>query len=125
MRRANWAFARGYVETKGLNLAVAVGMPVPDTPRTKPYVRYSRIRLPPRMSGVKAFSRMRMRYTGSGNPSGEELMHMLPGHSAALAACQSSLPAAVELDGFFSGSSPGKGEAGAGPHLPVYVCKAD
>ena len=38
------------------------------------------------MSGVEAFSGMRMRYTGSGNPSGKELVHTLPVQSRALTA---------------------------------------
>jgi hypothetical protein len=37
------------------------------------------------MSGVKAFSGVRVHYTGNGNPSGKELVHLLPGNSAAYA----------------------------------------
>jgi hypothetical protein len=37
-------------------------------PRTDPYVRNSRIRLPPQMSGVEACQRIGMQNTGNWNP---------------------------------------------------------
>src|ERR1700737_513341 len=63
------------------------GFQSPGPPPTKPYVRDSRIRLPPWMFGVKSLPRIRMQNVRGWNPSVE----LLPGYLAALTAPQQHL----------------------------------
>ena len=56
----------------------------PAPPRTKPYVRDSRIRLPPWMSGVEAIPRVRMQNAGNWNPPLDQSVEPGERNSAAL-----------------------------------------
>ena len=67
-------------------VAVAVGMPVARHPPHKTVRARQPIRLPPRMSGVKALHGMRMENTGSGNPPGKEAFKPIPSHITPLTA---------------------------------------
>src|SRR5215471_17938474 len=67
--------------------AVAVGTQVsPCAPRTEPYVRLSRIRLPPRVSGGKAVARPRMADDRLRKPCVGKLRHLVPRDPGLLAA---------------------------------------
>src|ERR1700704_593176 len=66
---------------------VAVGTRVsPRAPRTEPYERLSRIRLPPRVCNGKATARPRMEDDRLWEPGIHKLRHPCPGHSVLLAA---------------------------------------
>ena len=71
---------------------VAVGMPIARHPPHKTVRARLRIRLPPRMCGVKAFHRIRMQNTRERNPSVEERFEPLPTHVAALTAMDQHVP---------------------------------
>ena len=67
--------------------SVAVGTRVsPRAPRTEPYVRLSRIRLPPRVDNGKAVARPRMEDRRLWEPGIHELRHPHPGHPMLLTA---------------------------------------
>jgi hypothetical protein len=57
----------------------------PSTPRADPYVQISRIRLLPRVSGVKPRLRVRMHDLWFGNPSLGQRPETCPGHAVTLA----------------------------------------
>src|ERR1700726_508237 len=71
---------------------VAVGMPIARHPPHKTVRARLRIRLPPRMCGVKAFHGIRMQNTRERNPSVEEQLEPLPTHVAALTAMDQHVP---------------------------------
>src|ERR1700716_220883 len=72
---------------------VAVGTRVsPRAPRTDPYERLSRIRLPPRVCNGKATARPRMEDDRLWEPGIHKLRHPCPGHSVLLAATPKRAP---------------------------------
>src|ERR1041384_6340515 len=76
---------------------VAVGTQVSScAPRTEPYVRLSRIRLPPRVSGGKAVARPRMADDRLGKPRVGKLRHLVPRDPGLLAAPPQHAPPEVE-----------------------------
>jgi hypothetical protein len=68
------------------SLAVAVGTIIAGRPPHRSVRALLRIRLPPRMTGVKALHRIRMENASDGNPSIEEPVEPVHGDGAALAA---------------------------------------
>src|SRR5260370_38348511 len=68
---------------------VAVGTPVTGAPRTEPYERLSRIRLPPRVIDGKAITWPGVADFGFGEPVVGQLDHALPGEIMPLAAARS------------------------------------
>ena len=67
-------------------LAVAVGTTITDRPPHRSVRARLRIRLPPRMTGVKTLHRIRMDNAGDWNPSVHEAVEPIHGDPAALAA---------------------------------------
>ena len=67
-------------------MAVAVGTIIADRPPHRSVRALLRIRLPPRMTGVKALHRIRMENASDWNPSVEEPVEPVHGDVAALAA---------------------------------------
>ena len=69
-------------------LAVAVGTIIADRPPHRSVRALLRIRLPPRMAGVKALHRIRMENASDWNPSVHEPVEPVHGDTAALAAAR-------------------------------------
>ena len=67
-------------------MAVAVGTSIADRPPHRSVRALLRIRLPPRMAGVKALHRIRMENARNWNPSVDEPVEPVHGDVAALAA---------------------------------------
>src|SRR6516165_1053133 len=71
------------------------GRELPRAPRTEPYVRLSRIRLPPRVCDGKAFARPRMEDDWFREPVVHQLRHPFPRHPILLAASPQRAPPKV------------------------------
>src|SRR5271166_2346977 len=72
--------------------AIAVGRPLLDAPRTDPYVRLSRIRLPPRVLDGEALGWPRVEDRGLGEPVVGDLLNAVPDQGAGLAAAAQRAP---------------------------------
>src|SRR5271170_3906972 len=68
------------------------GRPLLGAPRTEPYVRHSRIRLPPWVFDAEALSRPGMGYPGFGQPAVRQPVHVGPRRSILLAAPAQGAP---------------------------------
>src|ERR1700688_3703225 len=62
------------------------GRPLLGAPRTEPYVRFSRIRLPPWVFDAEALRWPRVGYPGHGQPAIGQLTHSFPRRAISLAA---------------------------------------
>src|SRR6516162_6888514 len=71
------------------------GHELPRAPPTKPYVRLSRIRLPPRVCDGKAIARPRMEDERFREPGVRQLRHPCPSHPVLLAATPHRTPPEV------------------------------
>ena len=69
-------------------MAVAVGTIIADRPPHRSVRAVLRIRLPPRMTGVKALHRIRMENASDWNPALHEPEEPVPGDVASLAAAR-------------------------------------
>src|SRR5262249_51053675 len=81
---------------RGPSTPVAVGTRISSrAPRTEPYVRLSRIRLPPRVCDGKASARPRMEDDRFREPGVHQLRHLCPRDPILLASTRQRMPPKV------------------------------